>query len=94
MLFRSAREEVFSRLEKEANDIFADEVVGVKTYIFKLGSGLIEFIAVGTAVRKVNEVNVANPELPPQAIIRDKNTWLSGNNGFNLNSIRSGGSSM
>lgn len=89
-----AREEVFSRLEKEANDIFADEVVGVKTYIVELGSGLIEFVAVGTAVRKVNEVNVANPELPPQAIIRDKDTWLSGNNGFNLNSIRSGGSSM
>ena len=89
----NAREQVFSRIEKEANDIGADEVVGVKTYIVELGSGLIEFVAVGTAVRKVPEITVATPDLPPQAIIRDKDTWLDGDGGFNLNSIRSQDSS-
>jgi hypothetical protein len=29
--------------------------------------------------------------LPAQAIIRDKDTWLSGSGGFDLTSIRAGG---
>jgi hypothetical protein len=46
---------------------------------------------VGTAVRKLDGVGVATPNLPAQAIIRDKDTWVSGSGGFDLASIRAGG---
>jgi uncharacterized protein YbjQ (UPF0145 family) len=89
-----AREEVFSRIEKEAMMLQADEVVGIKTYIVEIGSGLVEIFAIGTAVKKVDNLKVENENLPVQAIIRDKDTWLNGEGGFNLNTIRSGGSTM
>ena len=86
-----AREHVFERIEQEAAQLGADEVVGIKTYIVELGSGLIEFVAVGTAVRKVPGVAVATAALPPQAIVRDKDTWISGEGGFDLQATRAGG---
>jgi len=36
-------------------------------------------------------MTVKTPALPAQAIIRDKDTWLSGSGGFDLTSIRAGG---
>lgn len=89
-----AREEVFSRIEKEAMLIQADEVVGIKTYILEIGSGLVEIFAIGTAVKKVDNLKIENENLPIQAIIRDKDTWLNGEGGFNLSTIRAGGSTM
>jgi len=86
-----AREHVFERIEREAAQTGADEVVGVKTYIIELGSGLIEFVAVGTAVRKVVGTGTATAQLPPQAVIRDKDTWVSGEGGFDLQGTRAGG---
>jgi hypothetical protein len=56
-----------------------------------LGSSLVEIFAVGTAVRKMSGMSVQTPNLPAQAIIRDRDTWLSGSGGFDLQSIRSGG---
>ena len=56
----------------------AEEVVGVKTYIAEIGNGLVEFMAIGTAVSKQAGVAVASPALPVQAIIRDKDTWFDG----------------
>jgi hypothetical protein len=35
--------------------------------------------------------NLSPQMLPAQAIIRDKDTWLSGSGGFDLTSIRAGG---
>jgi hypothetical protein len=46
---------------------------------------------VGTAVQKLAGMKVATPALPAQAIIRDKDTWLSGESGFTLQSTRGGG---
>jgi uncharacterized protein YbjQ (UPF0145 family) len=89
-LIYEARENVFDRLNHEAAEIGADEVVGIKTYIVEIGSGLLEVVAIGTAVRKLPNINVETPELPVQAIIRDKDTWVSGSNGFDLQSIRAG----
>jgi uncharacterized protein YbjQ (UPF0145 family) len=86
-----AREHVFERIEREAAQIGADEVVGVKTYIIELGSGLIEFVAVGTAVRRVAGTGTATAQLPPQAVIRDRDTWVSGEGGFDLQATRAGG---
>jgi uncharacterized protein YbjQ (UPF0145 family) len=90
-LIYDAREHVFERLKSEAAAIGAEEVVGIKTYIIELGSSLIEIFAVGTAVRKQPGMEVKTPNLPAQAIIRDKDTWVSGAGGFDLASIRAGG---
>jgi len=90
-LVYDAREHVFDRIEQEAAQIGADEVVGIKTYIIELGSGLIEFVAVGTAVQRLPGFATATAVLPAQAVVRDKDTWVSGEGGFDLQSVRAGG---
>jgi hypothetical protein len=90
-LIYDAREHAFDRLRKDAAAVQAEEIVGIKTYIIELSPGLIEIVAVGTAVQKLAGVKVATPALPAQAIIRDKDTWLSGESGFTLQSTRGGG---
>ena len=90
-LIYDAREHVFERLKSEAKALGAEEVVGIKTYIIELGSSLVEIFAVGTAVRKLSGMGVKTQVLPAQAIIRDKDTWLSGSGGFDVTSIRAGG---
>jgi uncharacterized protein YbjQ (UPF0145 family) len=90
-LIYDAREHVFDRLKSEAAAAGAEEVVGIKTYIIELGSSLVEIFAVGTAIRKLPGIGVKTQTLPAQAIIRDKDTWLSGSGGFDLTSIRAGG---
>jgi uncharacterized protein YbjQ (UPF0145 family) len=90
-LIYDAREHVFDRLKSEAAALGAEEVVGIKTYIIELGSSLVEIFAVGTAVRKLPGMGVRTAMLPAQAIIRDKDTWVSGSGGFDLTSIRAGG---
>jgi uncharacterized protein YbjQ (UPF0145 family) len=90
-LIYDAREHVFDRLRSEAAALEAEEVVGIKTYIIELGSSLVEIFTVGTAVRKIAGIGVATATLPAQAIIRDKDTGLSGPGGFDLQSTRAGG---
>ena len=90
-LIYDAREQVFDRLKREAAALGAEEVVGIKTYIIELGTSLVEIFSVGTAVRKLPGVGVQTATLPAQAIIRDKDTWLSGSGGFDLQSTRAGG---
>jgi uncharacterized protein YbjQ (UPF0145 family) len=90
-LIYDAREQVFERLKREAAAAGAEEVVGIKTYIVELGSSLVEIFAVGTAVRKLPGIGVKTAALPAQAIIRDKDTWVSGSGAFDLTSIRAGG---
>jgi uncharacterized protein YbjQ (UPF0145 family) len=90
-LIYDAREHVFERLKSEAVALGAEEVVGIKTYIIELGSSLVEIFAVGTAIKKLPGMGVKTEMLPAQAIIRDKDTWLSGSGGFDVTSIRAGG---
>jgi uncharacterized protein YbjQ (UPF0145 family) len=90
-LIYDAREHVFERLKREAAALGAEEVVGIKTYIIELGSNLVEIFAVGTAIRKLPGMGVKTQTLPAQAIIRDKDTWLSGSGGFDLTQMRAGG---
>jgi len=90
-LIYDAREHVFDRVKREAAAVGAEEVVGIKTYIIELGSSLVEIFAVGTAVRRLPGLGVKTQTLPAQAIIRDKDTWLSGSGGFDVTSIRAGG---
>ena len=55
-------------------------MVGIKTHIHELGN-LIEFMAIGTAVKRAASIATQSPTLPPQAIIRDKDTWISSDDG-------------
>ncbi len=86
-----ARENVFSRLHDEASQVGADKVVGIKTFIIEIGSGLVEFVAVGTAVKKVEGMRTLSDTLLTQAIIRDRDTWVDGDNGFDIQATRAGG---
>jgi uncharacterized protein YbjQ (UPF0145 family) len=83
-LIHDAREVAIGRLKSEADALGADDVIGAKTYIAELGGHLVEFLAIGTAVKKNGGVTVKTPALPVQAIIQDKDTWIEGAFGFSL----------
>ena len=83
-LIHDARESAIGRLKSEADALGADDVIGVKTYIAEIGNGLVEFLAVGTAVKRRDGLAVATPHLPVQAIIADRDTWIDGTIGFSL----------
>lgn len=72
-----AREESLKKVQQQAEAIGADDVLGIKTYIYNLGNGVIEFLAIGTAVKRLPEVATHSAQLPPQAIIRDKDTFVN-----------------
>lgn len=74
-LIYEARENALARIAKDATDCGADDVVGIKTYVYQLGSGLIEFMAIGTAVKRVEGARTGGTSLPTQAIIRDRTTF-------------------
>ena len=88
-LIYGAREQSLKKVQEQAEAIGADDVLGIKTYIYNLGSGLIEFMVIGTAVKKVDGITTRSQQLPPQAIIRDKTTFIDTANisyGTNLES--------
>jgi uncharacterized protein YbjQ (UPF0145 family) len=84
-LIYDARENALAIINNEAKAIGADDVVGVKTYVYQLGNGLIEFLAIGTAVKKSNIIKTQSPQLLPQAIIIDRDTFYDSNNTNNYN---------
>ena len=71
-----AREKALERIERDAERCGADEVVGVKTNIYDLGGGLIEFMAIGTAVKRVDGAKTKSANLPPQAVLQDRETFV------------------
>lgn len=87
-LLYEARENALRLVTDEAKKIGADEVVGVKTHVYQLGGGLIEFMAIGTAVKRIAGVKNKSPNLPPQAFSQDWDTFVDTadrNFGVNLN---------
>lgn len=72
-----AREESLKKVQAQAKEVGADDVLGIKTYIYNLGSGVIEFLAIGTAVKRLPHIGTRSEQLPPQAIIRDKDTFVN-----------------
>jgi len=72
-----AREQSLKKLQQQASEIGAEDVLGIKTYVYNLGNGLIEFLAIGTAVKKVPGLDTRSEQLPPQAIIVDKDTFVN-----------------
>jgi uncharacterized protein YbjQ (UPF0145 family) len=83
-LIHDARKVAIGRLKTEADSLGAADVVGVKTYISEIGNNLVEFLAIGTAIRKMPGVAVATPQLPVHAIVSEKDTWIDGTVGFRL----------
>ena len=85
-----AREKALARIEVEAEKCGADEVIGVKTRVYDLGGGLVEFMVIGTAVKKFAGAATKTEALFPQAIIQDRETFVdvSGPNGM---AMRTGG---
>lgn len=79
-----AREKALARIEADAEKCGADEVIGVKTRVYDLGGGLVEFMAIGTAVKKIDGVKTKNDALPPQAIIQDRDTFVDSTNDVNV----------
>jgi uncharacterized protein YbjQ (UPF0145 family) len=77
-LIYEAREHAIGMVRREAEQIGADDVVGIRTHIHEMGN-LIEFMAIGTAIKKVPGIGTVTSSLPPQAIIKDKDTWISSN---------------
>ena len=76
-----ARERALARIQADAERCGADEVVGVKTRIYDLGGGLVEFMAIGTAVKKIDGVKTRSSSLPPQAVLQDRETFVDATDG-------------
>jgi len=76
-LIYEARENALSHIANDAAQCGADDVVGIKTYVYGLGNGIIEFVAIGTAVKKMPGIGTTLDYLPPQAVMRDKDTFIN-----------------
>ena len=72
-----ARENCLDLLRREAQSLGAERVVGNKLIIQELSPGLIEVVAIGTALRRVAGMYPATELLIPQAIIIDKDVFES-----------------
>ena len=75
-LVYDARENCLDHIRIEAEDLKADGVIGIKVFIHEIGSGLVEVMAIGTAIRKHSGVSTETEQLIPQAIIRDRDTFF------------------
>lgn len=73
-----AREKTVALIQEEANKIGADNIVGLKTYTNSLGNGLVEFLAIGTAVKKLPDLRTESDQLPSQVIAVDESTFYHG----------------
>jgi uncharacterized protein YbjQ (UPF0145 family) len=76
-LIYEARENAISHIARDAVACGADDVVGIKTNVYQLGNGMIEMLAIGTAVKKVPQLTTLSENLPPQAIICDHDTFVN-----------------
>ena len=67
-----ARENCLELIRREAQQIGAERVIGNRLTIRELSPGLIEVIAIGTAVRRLQDVAPATDVLIPQALTASK----------------------
>ncbi len=70
-LVYGARENCLSLLKDEAASLGAERVIGNRLQIRELSPGLIEVVAVGTAVRRLPGITPSSSSLPLQAVVRD-----------------------
>ena len=90
-LVYEARENCLDHIRREAETLHADAIIGVKAFIYDLGAGLVEVLAIGTAIRKNNAVHTQSPQLLPQAIIRDRDTFFDETQSDLRNATRTAG---
>jgi len=74
-LVYDAREHALDLLEAEAQACGAGGVMGTDVYVHELGNGLVEFMAIGTAVRAAPGVTVHTAALPAQAVSIHRRTF-------------------
>lgn len=87
-LIYDARENAVAKIARDAEACGADDVVGVKTYIKHLSGGVVEFMAMGTAVKRIPGIETLSEHLPPQAVMQDLDTFVEpqlGMSAVNLN---------
>jgi uncharacterized protein YbjQ (UPF0145 family) len=75
-LIYEARANCLEHIHSEAKQIGADGVIGVKVFIYEIGSSFVEVMAIGTAIKKMAGLSTQSPTLIPQAIIRDRDTFF------------------
>ncbi len=75
-LVYEARENCLAHIRNEAKALQADAVLGIKVFVYEISRGLVEVMAIGTAVRKLQGVHTQSEQLIPQAIIRDRDTFF------------------
>lgn len=82
-LIYEAREHAIGLIAAEAEQLGADDVLGIKTHVNDM-NGLLEFLAIGTAVKQHPAAKTHSPALPPQAVMHDKDTWINDGSAFHL----------
>jgi uncharacterized protein YbjQ (UPF0145 family) len=75
-LIYEARANCLEHIYGEAKAIGADAVIGVKVFIYEIGSSYVEVMAIGTAIKKMDGLTTQTNILIPQAIIRDRDTFF------------------
>ena len=75
-LIYEARENCLGHVHDEAEKSGADGVIGIKVFVHELSMGLIEVLAIGTAIKRHEGVKTETAQLIPQAIIRDRDTFF------------------
>lgn len=63
-LVYEARQNAIARIAQDAAACGADDVVGIKCYVYQLGGGMIEFMAIGTAVKRWEGLSTHSEGLP------------------------------
>src|SRR5690606_3715704 len=76
-LIYHARENAIDLVRKEAEALGAERVIGNRLQIREIGSGLVEVVAIGTAVSRADFTKPASPALIPQAVISDRGSRAS-----------------
>lgn len=77
-LVYDCRENALARLDEQATAVGADDVMGVQMHLNHLGNGVIEMVAIGTAVRKVGTdiAKTTSASLPAQAIVHTPSKFI------------------
>jgi len=75
-LVYEARENCLAHIRNEAEELEANGVIGIKVFVYEISRGLVEVMAIGTAIRRNRTVTTQSEQLIPQAIIRDRDTFF------------------
>lgn len=75
-LIYEARGNCLEHIHREAAEIDASGMIGIKVFIYEIGRSLVEVMAIGTAIKKLPGVTPQSDALIPQAIIRDRDTFF------------------